>query len=345
MARKPKKPIEVKILTHDEASRKNIPTAEFQSVMRDEEKSPIQLAYERRNRDLDPQLVWRGKDEQDWSDLVVHAPPLYIQEKVHPKVLIDDLLRESKERADQDPPDMPDLFADFNGLPDKEATTEFYAHDANWTTRMILGDSLSVMASLAEREGLRGQVQCIYIDPPYGIKFNSNFQWSTTSRDMKDGKADHISREPEQVKAFRDTWRDGIHSYLTYLRDRLTVARDLLADSGSIFVQIGDENAHRVRALMDEVFGDENFVDQIVFQTSSGRVSDGLDGVYDVILWYSKTKELAKFRKLKKPRSEKQLDTAYNYLQFEDGSFRVMTKAERDDPSVAPDGAKRFRPG
>ena len=149
-------------------------------------------------------------------------------------------------------------------MPSVDAQTEFYQHDANWSNRMILGDSLQVMASLAEREGLRGKVQCIYIDPPYGIKFNSNFQWSTTSRDVKDGKADHITREPEQVKAFRDTWRDGIHSYLTYLRDRLTVARDVLADSGSVFVQIGDENVHRVRALMDEVFGEENFVSEII---------------------------------------------------------------------------------
>jgi adenine-specific DNA-methyltransferase len=149
-----------------------------------------------------------------------------------------------------------DLFADFNGIPRGADKTEFYQHDQNWTNRMILGDSLQVMASLAEREGLRGKVQCIYFDPPYGIKFNSNFQWSTTSRDVKDGNADHITREPEQVKAFRDTWRDGIHSYLTYLRDRLTVARDLLTESGSIFVQIGDENVHRVRAVMDEVFGE-----------------------------------------------------------------------------------------
>ena len=223
--------------------------------------------------------------------------------------------------------------------------TEFYQHDQNWSNRMILGDSLQVMASLAEREGLRGKVQCIYLDPPYGIKFNSNFQWSTTSRDVKDGKADHITREPEQVKAFRDTWRDGIHSYLTYLRDRLTVARDLLTESGSIFVQIGDENVHRVRALMDEVFGEENFVDKIVFQTSSGRVSNGLDGVYDVILWYAKSQPLAKFRKLKKARTGKQLETAYNYLQFPDGSFRVMTKAERDNPGNIPKGARRFRPG
>ncbi len=220
------------------------------------------MAYERRNRDLDPQLVWRGKDEQDWSDLVVHAPPLYIQEKVHPKVLIDDLLRADRSAAKREQAGHPAGPLRRLQRPARTSAdrTEFYQHDANWTNRMILGDSLQVMASLAEREGLRGKVQCIYIDPPYGIKFNSNFQWSTTSRDVKDGKADHITREPEQVKAFRDTWRDGIHSYLTYLRDRLTVARDLLTESGSIFVQIGDENVHRVRALMDEVFGEENFV-------------------------------------------------------------------------------------
>ena len=170
-----------------------------------------------------------------------------------------------------------DLFADFNGLPDDSAKTEFYQHDAHWANRMILGDSLQVMASLAEREGLRGQVQCIYFDPPYGIKFNSNFQWSTTSRDVKDGNTDHITREPEQVKAFRDTWRDGIHSYLTYLRDRLTVARDLLTDSGSIFVQIGDENVHRVRAVMDEVFGDEQLCrSDSISKTTSGSFGDKL---------------------------------------------------------------------
>ena len=201
-----------------------------------------------RNTDLDPQLVWRGKDEQDWTDLVVQAPPLYIQERVHPKVLVDDLLRQSKQTQGQAPGAQFDLFGDFNGIPEGVDRTEFYQHDQNWSNRMILGDSLQVMASLAEREGLRGKVQCIYIDPPYGIKFNSNFQWSTTSRDVKDGNVGHITREPEQVKAFRDTWRDGIHSYLTYLRDRLTVARDLLTESGSIFVQIGDENVHRVRA-------------------------------------------------------------------------------------------------
>ena len=239
MAKKPPVNKSVETLTHEEAHRKNIPTTEYQSVMRQDEQTPIQVAYERRNKDLDPQLVWRGKDLQDWSDLVVPAPPIYIQEKVHPKVLIDDLLRQTA--AGKAPEDQYNLLADFNGLPSEDARTEFYQHDANWTNRMILGDSLQVMASLAEREGLRGKVQCIYFDPPYGIKFNSNFQWSTKSRDVKDGNVEHITREPEQVKAFRDTWRDGIHSYLTYLHDRLTAARDLLTESGSIFVQIGDK--------------------------------------------------------------------------------------------------------
>src|SRR5207244_7338390 len=155
-----------------------------------------------------------GKDEQDWSDLVVQAPPLYIQEKVHPKALIDDLLRRSRPGA---PParEQLNLFADFNGIPEGADRTDFYQHDQNWSNRMILGDSLQVMASLAEREGLRGKVQCIYIDQPYGIKFNSNFQWSTTSRDVKHGNSGHITRAPEQVQAFRDTWRDGISTYLT----------------------------------------------------------------------------------------------------------------------------------
>src|SRR4026208_104380 len=265
MAKKPSPAKTVEALTHDEEKRKNIPTAEYQSVLKEEQRSPIRVAYERRNRDLDPQLVWRGKDEQDWSDLVVHAPPLYIQEKVHPKALLDDLLRATRARSHDAGQLTPDLFADFNGIPKDVDKTEFYQHEQNWSNRMILGDSLQVMASLAEREGLRGKVQCIYIDPPYGIKFNSNFQWSTTNRDVSDGKAEHITREPEQVKAFRDTWRDGIHSYLTYLRDRRTVARDLLTESGSIFVQISDENVHRVREVMDEVFGESSIVGQVAF--------------------------------------------------------------------------------
>ena len=295
---KRRSPKKIETIRHKDASRKNIPTAEYQAVMADDERSPIQVAYKRRNRDLDPQLVWRGKDEQDWSDLVVQAPPLYIQEKVHPKVLIDDLIRQSEEAIASESGFQTDLFADFNGLPSEDAKTEFYQHDANWSNRMILGDSLQVMASLAEREGLRGKVQCIYIDPPYGIKFNSNFQWSTTSRDVRDGKADHITREPEQVKAYRDTWRDGIHSYLTYLRDRLTVARDLLTESGSVFVQIGDENVHRVRAVMDEVFGEKNFIGEIVFNKTWAFSGNYLSQIIDSILWYGKSRDDLKYRAL-----------------------------------------------
>ena len=328
----------IEALTHTDARRRNIPTAEFQSVVQKEANDPLTVAYPRnaegldeektnRNRDLDPQLVWRGKDEQDWSDLVVNAPPVYIQEKVHPKVLIDDLLRRTA--SDKQAAEIQtDLFADFNGIPTEAAKTEFYQHDQNWSNRMILGDSLQVMASLAEREGLRGKVQCIYFDPPYGIKFNSNFQWSTTSRDVKDGNVDHITREPEQVKAFRDTWRDGIHSYLTYLRDRLTVARDLLAESGSIFVQIGDENVHRVRALMDEVFGEDLFVTIIHFQTAPYATSNYLAAVMDTILWYSKNK-MPKYRELFKPKSELKSFDLYRQALSNDGQTRcVLSKDE-----------------
>jgi len=239
----------------------------------------------------DAQLVWRGKDRQDWSDLIVTAPPLYIQEKVHPKAIIDDLTRMSKASREATT-EAPDLFADFNGLSDPMARTEFYQHDQHWSNRMILGDSLQVMASLAEREALKGKVQCIYFDPPYGIKFNSNWQVSTQNRDVKDGKQTDVSREPEQVKAFRDTWKDGIHSYLTYLRDRMTVMRELLTESGSIFVQISDENVHSVRAVMDEVFGQTNFVSQIAFLKTTSSSSGGLSSVFDYVIWYSKSDAL-----------------------------------------------------
>jgi adenine-specific DNA-methyltransferase len=329
----------VETLIHKGASRKYIPTVEYQSVLNDEEMTPIRVAYERRNRDLDPQLVWRGKDEQDWSDLVVPVPPIYIQEKVHPKVLIDDLLRRSKEDKKEDE-SQPDLFADFNGLPSETARTEFYQHDANWSNRMILGDSLHVMASLAEREGLRGKVQCIYMDPPYGIRFNSNFQWSTTSRDVKDGKPDHITREPEQVKAFRDTWRDGIHSYLTYLRDRLLVARELLHESGSIFVQISDENIHHVRELMDEVFGAGNFVRLITFAKTGSMVANELGRTCDYLIWYGRDKRDLKYRQL---YFEKLPDAFYSNVELSDGTVRKITRSEMVDPSLLPSGARIFR--
>ena len=324
----------VETLRHQDASRKNIPTAEYQAVMAEDDRNPIRVAYERRNRDLDPQLVWRGKDEQNWSDLVVQAPPLFIQEKVHPKVLIDDLRQRSKETGDGEANLQTDLFADFNGLPSADAQTEFYQHDANWSNRMILGDSLQVMASLAEREGLRGKVQCIYIDPPYGIKFNSNFQWSTESNVVRDGNTDHITREPEQVKAFRDTWRDGIHSYLTYLRDRLTVARDLLTESGSVFVQIGDENVHRVRALMDEVFGEQNFVTEIKFKTTSNRTSEFVPTVFDSIMLYAKDRDNLKFRRQFRSKDYDEVtEDSYGCVEESPNSWRRLTRYEKDNPS------------
>ena len=345
MAKKPKNPLTVETLKHDDATRKNIPTAEYQSVMQKEEQTPIRVAYERRNRDLDPQLVWRGKDEQDWSDLVVHAPPLYIQEKVHPKVLIDDLKRQTEQaeagKAVNQAGFTTDMFGDFNGLPNDGAKTEFYQHDAHWANRMILGDSLQVMASLAEREGLRGKVQCIYFDPPYGIKFNSNFQWSTTSRTVTDGKREHISREPEQVKAFRDTWRDGIHSYLTYLRDRLTVARDLLTDSGSIFVQIGDENVHRVRAVMDEVFGDDNLVSEIVFAKTVGQTADYLPGTTDYCLWYAKRKDSLKYRSLLKLKElGGEGTTGYRFAEKGPFDWRPLTQEEKSGEVPVQEGLR-----
>ena len=260
-------------------------------------------------------------------------------------MLIDDLRRQTQQAEDKGKEQQLDLFADFNGLSDEARSTEFYQHDANWTNRMILGDSLQVMASLAEREGLRGKVQCIYIDPPYGIKFNSNFQWSTTSRDVKDGNTGHITREPEQVKAFRDTWRDGIHSYLTYLRDRLTVARDLLSDSGSVFVQIGDENIHRVRALMDEIFGDNNFCAIISFSKTTGLGAKLLPSRYDFLVWFAKDLDLVKFRQ---PYVSKSLEdgsaSSYNWVELPDGTRRGLSASEKRNLTTISMDATIYRP-
>jgi adenine-specific DNA-methyltransferase len=344
MAKKASSAKTVETLKHEDATRKNIPTAEFQSLLKQDDQSPAQVRYQR-NKDLDPQLVWRGKDEQDWSDLVVAAPPIYIQEKVHPKVLIDDLM--PRLHAPDIPDGQLDLFGDFNGVSEEADKTDFYQHEQNWTNRMILGDSLQVMASLAEREGLRGKVQCIYFDPPYGIKFNSNFQWSTTSRDVKDGNAAHITREPEQVKAFRDTWRDGIHSYLTYLRDRLTVARDLLSNSGSIFVQIGEENVHRVRVLLDEIFGDSNFISQVNFKTTGGAGSptggtETLASVNNFILWYARNSAAIKYRQPYRMKGELSGGAAaYNKLDFYD--VRERRAASEEERKSVPGGARLFR--
>ena len=286
----------------------------------------------------DAQLVWRGKDRQDWSDLVVNVPPLYIQEKIHPKAIIDDLKRQTAKARDADSA-APDLFADFNGVePDQRA--EFYQHDQHWSNRMILGDSLQVMASLSERESLKGKVQCIYFDPPYGIKFNSNWQVSTRSTKVEDGKSADVSREPEQVKAFRDTWKDQIHSYLTYLRDRLALTRDLLTDSGSIFVQIGDENVHRVRALLDEIFGSDNFASLISYKTSVGLGSSGLDNTANFVVWYFKDKSVAKVRSLLKTTIPGE-EGASRYKTLRMPDLREIRAPEKFED--APEGARYFR--
>jgi adenine-specific DNA-methyltransferase len=325
--KKPGKRVET--LRHTDEKRRNIPTAEHQSVVDKADAAPREVRYPR-NTDLDPQLVWRGKDYQDWTDLVVSAPPIYIQEKIQPKVLIDDLMRESRSSATQQSESQIDLFGDFNGIPEGADKTDFYKHDQNWSNRMILGDSLQVMASLAEREGLRGKVQCIYFDPPYGIKFNSNFQWSTTSRDVKDGNAAHITREPEQVKAFRDTWKDGIHSYLTYLRDRLTVARALLTESGSIFVQIGDENVHRVRSLLDEVFGAGNFICELLIRTTAVGAGEFIGGTVTYVLFYARDRARVKYRPLfVNSGLDEDVGNRYTRVQTVDYQRRVMNDSER----------------
>jgi adenine-specific DNA-methyltransferase len=313
-------------ITHED-ERVNIPTPELAPMMDPDDARPIKAAYELRNPDLDPQLIWRGKDI-DQAAVTADAPPIYLQEQVHPKAIIEDLRAGGKRNGEGGGVDLFDHF----GLSDedREAEIEFYRHHRKWSNRMILGDGLQVMASLAEREGLKGQVQAIYIDPPYGIKFNSNFQWSTTSRDVKDGNLAHLTREPEQVKAFRDTWRDGIHSYLQYLRDRLVVARELLTESGSCFVQIGDENVHRVRALMDEVFGDENYVAQISFVKAGALGASGLPRRLDYIIWFGKSPQV-KFRKYLQPKSPDDLGQ-YTQVVGDDFSLRPMNTLEKANP-------------
>jgi adenine-specific DNA-methyltransferase len=315
---KPAGETEVESYKHKEAKRKNIPTAELQKLVPDDDKAIKKLRWPR-NPDLDPQLVWRGKDFEP-DPLEVDAPPIYIQEKILPRAIIEDLRRQTQVRRTNGDAQF-DFFHDFNGLPDAEAKTEFYAHDQNWSNRMILGDSLLVMALLAEREGLRGKVQCIYMDPPYGIRFNSNWQPSTKSRDVRDGNVKSVSREPEVIRAFRDTWKDGIHSYLGYLRDSLIAARDLLHPSGSVFVQIGDENLHLVRALLDEVFGFRNNIAVITIQKAGSTFSQYLGSTADYLLWYATNADELKYHEVYREREITEDDTGrFTLVQLGDGT-------------------------
>jgi adenine-specific DNA-methyltransferase len=232
----------------------------------------------------EPWLEWAGKRERRWFE--VDPVALHIHDRISTQAILKLAQRQPLQRSMWADPEL-----------DYRQAVQFYQHDVEWANRLILGDSLVVMHSLARRENLAGKVQMIYIDPPYGIKFASNFQPLVGRRDVKDREED-LTREPEQVKAYRDTWTLGVHSYLAYMRDRLILARELLADTGSIFVQISDENLHRVRMLMDEVFGPENFVVGIAVKKTGLKGSRFLDSVFDFVLWYAKDSNLAKYRGL-----------------------------------------------
>ena len=370
MAKKPKPPssLSVEALRHESATRRNNPTMELQSLLGDDEAKPVEFKFERRfnpdknpslyarNPDLDPQLVWaptddgegavqltwNGKDREDSEPLIVEAVPIYTAEKIHPKVIIDDIRRRAA-AGKGSAGDQPDLFADFNGL-DEEDRLDFYQHDQQWTNRMILGDSLQVMASLAEKDSLRGKVQCIYMDPPYGIKFNSNWQVSTRDRDVKDGKPEFQSREPEVVRAFRDTWANGIHSYLDYVRDRIHVAHDLLSESGSIFFQIGEENIHLMRSILDEVFLPQNHITTFIFSKTGGATSEYVPGVYDGIIWYAKDKSKLKYRQVYRTKDVGgQGGSAYAKAVTPDGRMKSLSKAQKASPETIPGDWRIFR--
>lgn len=340
MAKKKTKtaPKRIESIRHKD-KRKNIPTEELRDFVAEEEKAPDQKLYPR-DSSLDPQLVWKGKDEQDSEDLAVPVVPIYIQEKIHPQAIIDALPRTKQPDDDQF-----DLFADFNGLDDDfEKKIDFYKHDHNWANRLILGDSLLVMTSLAEKEGLKGKVQMLYLDPPYGINFGSNWQVSTRKPQVKDGKAEDTTRQPEQIRAFRDTWKLGIHSYLAYIRERLLVARDLLTETGSVFVQIGDENVHLIRCVLDEVFGSGNFIVQISFQKKGSQSGDFVPPINEYIIWYSKDRDQTKFRPLFQERNLAGVGgSGFNKVELADGTVRPLTDEESNDTVPLPDGARVFR--
>ena len=332
----PKKPINH--YQHPD-KRANIPTQELSGLAEEAETHPETTLYPR-DTSLDPQLVWKGKEEQDVNALGVHAVPIYAQEHIQPEAITQMLRKMAKEENGQTEL----LFEGFSAL-ELEERVEFYQHEQNWNNRFILGDSLLVMNSLAEKEGLKSRVQTIYFDPPYGIKFGSNWQVSTRKPNVGDTKTEDVTLQPEQIRAFRDTWELGIHSYLAYLRDRLTVARELLTDSGSIFVQISDENVHLVRCLLDEVFGSENFVSTITWARANMTSASGLASISDYLLWYAKDKKKMKYNQLWMEWDERTPDPLlrrYTQVELPDQTRRSMTRAEREKPWLLPEGSRRF---
>ena len=323
----PNKVIRVEDYEHSDARRTNNPPAGLAHL--DREETPVKkMKYDPH---LDPQLVWSGKIER--SDVEVAAPSVHVHEELSAQKIVGSVRQQRLQQP---------LF-DVTAL-DPDKAVEFYQHEMDWSNRMILGDSLAVMASLVERERMAGAVQCIFMDPPYGIKYQSNFQPNISSRNVTDGKDDDLTREPEMVQAYRDTWELGVHSYLTYLRDRLTVARELLAKTGSIFVQIGDENVHRVALLLDEIFGSSNRVAMISFVKTSGFTSSTISQVSDYILWYARDKEQILYNPLYRLRSDDDEGIAkYDKVELPDGTRRPLTTGERRGDNPLPDGHRRYQ--
>ena len=323
--------------SHTEARRANNPPVGLVTPETDTQAGKKRYAYDPH---IDPQLQWAGKAEHTSFD--VQTVSLHVHERIDPRAIIE----AARARNGNGQPQSP-LFETPEENPPLRHAIEFYKHSHNWTNRMIAGDNLLVMNSLIEKEGMAGKVQTIYIDPPYGIRYGSNFQPFVNKRDVKDGADADLTAEPEQVRAFRDTWELGIHSYLTYLRDRLLLAREMLTDSGSVFVQIGDENVHRIGTMMDEVFGDQNRVATISFATTSGSSATHLPEVADYLLWYAKDKNQVKYHQLYEPMTRSEIVdyfSSYAMVELPDGSCRKPTDEERFDPDAhLPKGSRIYR--
>jgi adenine-specific DNA-methyltransferase len=333
MAKKAERKRQIEQYDHKDKKRLNNPPVGL--VTPDTDKDTDQKTKYQYDPHLDPQLVWAGKAEH--TSFEVPTVSLHVHERIDPKTIIEAVRKKNGSIQ-------PGLFDRLEENPPLRDAVQFYKHAHNWSNRIIAGDSLLVMNSLLEKEGLAGQVQMIYIDPPYGIKYGSNFQPFINKRDVKDGKDEDLTAEPEQIHAFRDTWELGIHSYLAYLRDRLLLAKELLTESGSVFVQISDENVHLVRNLMDEVFGKENCVALISFKTKKMTFGTKLlESIADHICFYAKKKDQVKFRPLFIQKNWRE-DLHWRYIELPDGTRRTMTKEERENFTLIPTGSKVFIP-
>lgn len=327
---------DIETYTHDDKKRTNNPPVGMAQHDRSEEK----MKTYQYDPHLDPTLQWAGKAEGMSFD--VPTSSIHIHESIKPLNIIARVTKEYSKALEGQLEGQMSMFeaeTPAERMRRRRESIEFYQHGVDWTNRMIAGDSLVIMNSLLEKEGMAGQVQMVYIDPPYGIKYGSNFQPFVDKRDVKDKKDEDLSQEPEMIKAFRDTWELGIHSYLSYLRDRLLLARELLADTGSVFVQISDENVHHVREICDEIFGADNFVSQIVFQTTSGFETNTLSRAGDMIVWYAKKADVVKYHSLYYKQNVTPGENLYTWLLFPDGSQRSMTLEEKENPKLIPQGA------